>query len=411
MASHKKVSLASMSVTVNELSEIVRKYLLCRVKSLNCGSNILFIGPPGIGKSEGVIEAAKRVAEELGLEFWEYENYSEPPSGYDKVFAFVMFRLDMVKPEDLTGFPIPDKESKTFEYAIPRWVEALRKSKAGLVLLDEFTNVTDDVILSAAYDIVLNEKVNLYKFKKPVIALGNPPEFSSLARPLPLPLLNRLAVFNVKEPKVEEWCDYMAEKYGDSWLTEVCAFLHSRPDMILKPPEDVEDLQPFPTPRSWTALALALKNVHYDVWERVKKREKKALNKLLTVASAYVGREAASHFASWAYIDAPDLEEVLKNPQILLDMDRGKAYSQEALIFTLAQLANLTGDKWEEKVGEIAAFLIKNRAYRPAAMLLRLISDSRRRSKVFNYLRKKHPVILARLKSSVGGGKLFGLQD
>ena len=409
LPSQRRVGLSTTSISVNELKDIVKRYLKCRMEGDACGSNLMFIGPPGIGKSESVIEAAREAAEELGLDFWEYENYSDPPSGYNKTFTFVIFRLDMVKPEDLTGFPLPDKESKTFEYAIPRWVEALRKSRAGLVLLDEFTNVTDDIILSAAYDIVLNEKVNLYKFKKPVIALGNPPEYSSLARPLPLPLLNRLALFNVKEPKVEEWCDYMNEKYEGKWLTEVCAFLHGRPDLLLKPPEDVEDLSPFPAPRSWTALALALKNVYYDLWEKVKKKEKKVLNKLITIASAYVGKEAASHFGSWAYIEAPSIEEVLRNPQILLAMDKGEAYSPEALIYVLAQLANLNGEKWEEKVGEVAAFLLKNGAYRPAAMLLRLISDSKRRSKVFNYLRKKYPMELMKLKKSVGGGKLFGL--
>ncbi len=409
LATHRRAGLTTISISVNELKDIVKRYLKCRIENNVCGSNLMFIGPPGIGKSESVIDAANEVASELDLDFWEYENYAEPPSGYDRTFTFVIFRLDMVKPEDLTGFPLPNKETKTFEYAIPRWVEVLRKSKAGLVLLDEFTNVTDDMILSAAYDMVLNEKVNLYRFNKPVIALGNPPEYSSLARPLPLPLLNRLALFNVKEPKVEEWCDYMNEKYEGKWLTEVCAFLHGRPDLFLKPPEDVEDLTPFPTPRSWTALALALKNVYYDIWERVKNRERRILNKFITIVSAYVGKEAASHFGSWAYIEAPSVEEVIKNPQILLDMDKGKVYSPEALIYVLAQLANLSGDRWEEKVGEIAAFLLKNGAYRSAAMLLRLISDSKRRSKVFSYLRKKYPMELMKLKKSVGGGKLFGL--
>jgi len=394
--------LSYHSVDINTMRDFVKSYLSCRLESRLCGSNHLYLGPPGIGKSETVVNVAREVAEERDLKFWEYENASEPPADYEKLFVLVLFRLDMVKPEDLSGFPIPRKEDNTFDYATPRWAKVLRKAKGGLVVLDEFTNINDDTILSAAYDIVLSEKVNLFYFKKPVIALGNPPEVSSLARPLPLPLLNRLAVFNVREPTVEEWCDYMNRRYGEEWAKEVCTFLHAFNDFLVRVPEDPEELSPYPTPRSWTNLALALYNAYPELYQALQERRTSVRRKLVSLVSGFVGPEAAHTFVNWVFTSIPSVDQVIKDPSVL------DTLSDDQLILVMQALAQHKHQHWKARVTKVIDYLLKdNKKARYVAMLLRFM-DSKRRKEYINYLRKNNTHVLYEIRSKIGGGELFG---
>ena len=390
------------NIDIAQMKEFVRDYLKCRLENNVCGNNHLYIGPPGIGKSETVVNVAKELADSKGLIFWEYENTSDPPDDYDKVFVLVLFRLDMVKPEDLSGFPVPNKQDHTFDYAIPRWAKVLRRAKAGLVVLDEFTNINDDTLLSAAYDIVLSEKVNLYRFNKPVIALGNPPEVSSLARALPLPLLNRLTVFFVREPSVDEWCSYMDVKYGDRWAREVCSFLHAFNDLLIRIPEDPEELVPYPTPRSWTSLAVALPNAYAELYQALKERDHKLRRKLVNLVAGFVGPEAAHTFVNWAYTSVPSIEEVVKNPNIVTTL------SDDQMILVVQALANHKHPHWKARVTKVIDVLLKDsKRARYAAMLLRFM-DEKRRKEYINYLRKNNARVLYEIRSRIGGGDLFG---
>ena len=297
------------------------------------------IGPPGIGKSEAVIESAKLRAKELGLKFWIYESRKDPPEPLDNLFTLVLLRLDMIKPEDLTGIPDIKSDDETFDYKLPRWVKVLKESKGGLLFLDEFTNVVDDTLMSAAFEIVLNKSVNMYKFNKMVVAAGNPPEYSSLARPLPAPLLSgRLAVFEVRTPKLTEWLEYMHARYGENWAPEVYAFLSQHPDMLIRPPENAEGLEPFPTPRAWSKLAVELQTSWRKEVDEVKEvapveessqaRAKRVgvVGLLTSVASAFVGSEAGTRFVAWLRVKPPTIEEVIQNPSILEKINEEQKY-------------------------------------------------------------------------------------
>jgi len=75
------------------------------------------------------------------------------------------------------------------------------------------------------------------------------------------PLLNRFKIIKVSPPSLEEWAEWMNERYGDEWDKRVYAFLSRFRDegYLLKIPSTAEGLENFPTPRSWTWLALDLK--------------------------------------------------------------------------------------------------------------------------------------------------------
>jgi len=374
-----------MELSPNDVVDVILRFMRSYDKTRDT-PGVLLIGPPGIGKSEAVIQGARKRAEELGLKFWIYESRKEPPDSLDQLFTLVLLRLDMIKPEDLTGIPDMRSDDDTFDYKLPRWVKVLKESKGGLLFLDEFTNVADDTLMSAAYEIVLNKSVNMYRFDKLVIAAGNPPEYSSLARPLPAPLLSgRLAVFEVRTPKLTEWLDYMYERYGDEWAREVYAFLSQHPDLLIRSPENAEGLEPFPTPRAWSKLAVELQTSWRDEVDKVKEiapveestqaktRRVGIVGLLTSVASAFVGSEAGTRFVAWLRVKPPTIEEVIQNPSIL---DR---INEEQKYMLATQLATYTSKpKWKEKVLKAIEAMDFARETRLAIMTLRMMPKKKR---------------------------------
>ncbi len=380
-----------MELGPNECKGLVKKLLKMNEKLKGEEVSYLLLGPPGVGKSEAVIEAAKEYAKERGLTFWVYESKTEPPDKEEKLFTLVLLRLDMIKPEDLTGIPEPSGD--TFDYKLPRWAVVLKRSKGGLLFLDEFTNVHDDTLMSAAYEVVLQKSINMFKFGKPVVAAGNPPEYSSLSRPLPAPLLTgRLAIFKVREPILQEWLNYMHAKYGDEWLVEVYTFLDRYPQYFLRLPENPEGLEAFPTPRAWTKLAKQL----YEGWREVisEMREKRGVRRvegveregmreygeLISVTTALVGSEAGLRFVTWLRVRPPSLKEVEKRPEIV------KRLTEEQKFMLAAQIAS--------NINEAPKVVEKIINYEPriVTFAIRLMSDKRRKellNKVSNKVKSK----------------------
>ena len=70
-------------------------------------SSLLFLGPPGIGKSTGVNEAAEIIAKSLGKECINYSDQEADRilADPDKFFLIVDFRLTEAEPSDFLGIP------------------------------------------------------------------------------------------------------------------------------------------------------------------------------------------------------------------------------------------------------------------------------------------------------------------
>ncbi|UXD22479.1 hypothetical protein IPA_05305 [Ignicoccus pacificus DSM 13166] len=357
---------------------------------------VLLLGAPGIGKTEAVIKSAKLRAEELGLKFWIYESKRELPDSPDNLFTLVLLRLDMIKPEDLTGIPDLRSDSDTFDYKLPRWVKVLRDSAGGLLFLDEFTNVADDTLMSAAFEIILNKSVNMYRFDKMVVAAGNPPEYNALARPLPAPLLSgRLAVFEIRTPKLSEWLDYMHEKYGENWAPEVYAFLSQHPDFFIMPPEDPEGLEPFPTPRAWSKLAVELQTAWREEMDKVREdapvssssqarvRRVGVVGRLISVTSAFVGSEAGTRFVAWLRVKPPSIDEIIKTPELIREINEEQKY------MLATQLATMTSKpKWKDKALAAMQAFVKSNEARLAIMALRMM-PKKKRDELLSYMKSK----------------------
>lgn len=225
----------------------------------------LLLGGPGIGKTEVTEEYARRLAEREGREFIDLDLVDEQTAkrlagSCEGYFVYLRVAAPHIFPEDVS-IPRPVSAGDVIDFLTPVRLKILSNCR-GLFFVDEITNVKRADQRVFFYSLVQEGKAGWSWRLSPdvIVALaGNPPSMSADAEPLPAPLLNRLTVLNVEPPTVDEWCKYMDRKYGDSWERAVCEFLKESPSFLFEPPREPEGLEPYPTPRSWTRLAVQLR--------------------------------------------------------------------------------------------------------------------------------------------------------
>ena len=275
-------------------------------------TSVLLLGPPGVGKSTVVREAAEAYASQLGLRFVEYSDdialrVLKNPQDY---FVFVDLRLTEIEAADLSG--IPRDIDGAVMYKPLLWARVLSKAR-GVLFLDELTNENDPNKLAAAYKVILDRAAGFVKFSDDVfiVAAGNSPEHSAVANQLPAPLVNRLLVIEAFAPTINEWRDWMTEKYGDGWDIRTYAFLKAfeADNYLLRAPEDPETLQNYPTPRSWTKLALMLNRGFEDP----------------EIINGLVGPDVGTRFRAFI-TSRVNLDELLENPKMFKELNIDKRY-------------------------------------------------------------------------------------
>ncbi len=259
---------------------------------------VALFGPPGIGKSEQVRITAQNLAKELGLEFIEYSDRIQPDK-LKNVFVFCDLRLYETNQED---FFIPRMTNGEVEYKYQKFVRILEKHP-GILFIDEVTNTIRPDVQSILFKLLLDKKIGFIKLNPgvQVVCAGNPPEYSDIAQELVTPILNRVAVYNVKPPKVEEWINY--EKSRGRKHTLLFSYLLRYRDDFIKIPKRGSTLESYPTPRSWSFLLELFNNNGH----RVKEPD----------IIAFIGAEIGSKFYKFLEITVPELEEIINDLQEL----------------------------------------------------------------------------------------------
>ena len=325
-------------------------------------TSVLLLGPPGVGKSTVVREAAEEFAEKHGLQFIHYTDdvAKEILANPQKYFVFVDLRLTEIEAADLSGIPRDTDGAVTYKPLL--WARVLSKAQ-GVLFLDELTNENDPNKLAAAYKVILDRSAGFIKFSEGVfvVAAGNSPEHSSVANQLPAPLINRLLVLEVSAPTVDEWYKWMVDKYGDSWDIRTYAFLKAfeTESYLLRPPEDPETLRNYPTPRAWTKLALLMKRGFDDP----------------EIITGLIGPEVGARFSAFLKTRV-DLNELLEDPEKFKELNLDQQYmaaimlagwfernkkigkgfrlltkmSEESVEFTIVTLLSITDQKVRRKV-------------------------------------------------------------
>lgn len=291
------------------------------LKSLYPKRSVILLGAAGIGKTETVRRTAEEIAKEQGKEFVEYtdkvaQKLLENPEDY---FVFHDLRLTEIEPSDLIGIPRNSEDSEFVRYKPLIWAEVMFRC-AGILFLDEITNVQRMDIIAAAYKLMYDKSAGYIKFNDNVmiVAAGNSPEHSSIANYLPAPLINRCYVINVEPPTVEEWIEYM-NKNHDEWDKRVGAYLSLFKNELITKPDSTETLEPFATPRQWTALAEDIIGIDDQ-------------DTIYEYAASTVGKSIAPKFATFATKPIPKLEELLKNPALIKTLDTEQQYLSASIV-------------------------------------------------------------------------------
>ena len=240
-----------------------------KVNEIELIDGLFLVGAPGIGKTEIVRQKAAQMAKERGLKFVDLreatdEEILEVMKHAEEYCVFYRIAAPHLIPEDLG---IPNKNINGLKYAevIPQKVLAVLSAPnlgCGVLFIDEITNVQREDVMTLLFTLILEKEASWYlKLNKNVmvIAAGNPPEWSTVANPLPLPMrMGRLIPVRVAPPTVEDWVKYMDETYGNAWERTIGAYLMMYPGDFIAPPSDDDGFTATPSPRSWTKLALLL---------------------------------------------------------------------------------------------------------------------------------------------------------
>ena len=272
---------------------------------------VLILGPPGVGKSTMIRQFAEDEAKKLDREFVDYNEsddlFLKVSRDPEKYYVFLDFRLSEAEPTDFLGVP---RDADGFVIYKPlRWVQVFSHPKAaGMLFLDELTNIRREDVLAQAYKLILDRKAGFLRFAQHVriVAAGNDPQHAAIANMLPAPLTNRFAVFYVSPPDVIEWTTYVDMCEGGVDPRVAGYLLRYQSDLLHK--SEPETLENFPTPRTWSRLNQILKNDDITNLKMIKE-----------IAEALLGKEVAHKFATFCKLSKylPSPEEILRNPDVL----------------------------------------------------------------------------------------------
>ena len=205
----------------NEIAEIVKNHH-------QVGQPLMLWGPPGVGKTQGVVQAAK----ELGLPC-----VTETLSTHG---------------EGSCGLPIVDFQTNTHTTTRPDWFP----TQPSILFLDELAEAAEHLRVPI-YRLVLEGRLR-DGMELPegslVVAAGNPSEDGSLYGDFPPALTSRFCHYLVKVNPMQWVKEYAIPAGVDP---SVIGFIQARPDLLLTRDEAMSIN---PNPRTWAdSISKALK--------------------------------------------------------------------------------------------------------------------------------------------------------
>ena len=269
-------------VSVNKLVDALTQLY---VRAVNSGMPLKHLptpflwGAPGVGKSDGIRQIAKRISKATG-----------------KRVDVTDVRLLLYTPADLIGIPVADKERKFANWLRPHIFNMDSSPDCiNILFLDELSEAPR-TIQSTAYQICLDRRVGEHAFPENciVIGAGNRATDRAVSYNMPKALCNRLMHFLV-EPSYTEWKKWALDNGIDDRIIGYLGFDNS---MLCTEPEGKDS--PYPTPRSWSFVSQMISG--FDCPEDVH-----------ILVSGCIGIDAALSFENWCkiYHDLPKIEDIL----------------------------------------------------------------------------------------------------
>jgi hypothetical protein len=286
---------------------------------------VMLWGPPGVGKSALVAQAAAAQG-----------------------VPMIDLRLSQLEPSDLRGMPY-QREGRV-EWAIPSMLPHVgRDGPRGVLFLDEI-NAALPQVAASAYQLILDRRLGDYRLPDgwAILAAGNRLGDRGVTYAMPAPLANRFTHYELL-PQIDDWLVWAERSGVDERLRR---FLAQRPDLLFVFPEQA-NVHAFPSPRSWAFADRALRKFAADP------------DLLESALSACVGEVAAMLFVSWLARPQFDLDTLLAqdDPRLPEDADGRWAVldaaiarvaamesSDDALASRLLRLATALGPELGERL-------------------------------------------------------------
>ena len=257
-------------------------------------------GAPGIGKSDGIREIGKRVAEATG-----------------KKVIVTDLRLLNLTPVDLIGIPAKDEQittiidengkEKEIKELVARWLKpsvfAMSHSKdtINILFLDEITAAPPSV-QAAAYQLVLDRKVGEHKLPENcfVMCAGNRVTDKSVAYKMPKALANRMVHMEIVAD-VDDWKKWAISSGIDH---RIIGYINYQNTALFNFDPSSDDLA-YATPRSWAMVDKFLK-VFAD------------LEKAMPLICGSIGVGAATSFKGYVkvYANLPNVEDIFNGKAV-----------------------------------------------------------------------------------------------
>lgn len=269
-----------------------------------------FIAEPSTVKSEMAYVGSKRIAEEIGRTFFDWnrstleekEKVAEDPSG---VFIFADMRA---LETDVAELRLQDmsngKPYITFKYNV-LMLAMSKPSAAGVLFLDE-VNLAPQLTKAQFYKLINDHCIGDLPLSNGVLVMsaGNELAHSKQVTPDGVPLTTRRLNYFVRPLTDEEYTDYSIQS-GQSPL--ISGYLKFAPTDVHRLDFNVTDSVGQPCPRTWTKLSHII-SANPDMSEE----------DLSRAARAAVGQGVATKFISYVKMARNvDIDEVLKNPESL----------------------------------------------------------------------------------------------
>jgi len=264
------------------------------LKYLPVDTTILFLGPPGVGKTSGV---------------YEYEKQTGIPVYEDSLVNML--------PEDVKGCPDLDRERDETRWRPPGWWRRFSyhilegepdKKVEGVIFLDEAMSAAPTVQVTAQ-KIAQERQLGFYKLHPNVrvILAGNRKEDGALVSTTPAPLRTKLITLTV-EPDLDIWIEHYARPNKLNHTT--VQFLRFRQELFCdSDPSKYGAVGGMPNGRSWTTVSRL---------QDLRDKEKKPMPEWLFIESVQgsVGEGPAAEYLEFGrfYDTLPAKEEIEKNP-------------------------------------------------------------------------------------------------
>ncbi len=265
----------AVNIISDAYSSIIEKSM-----AVNAIFPFMLFGPPGVGKSQLVRQAAEIIEERTG-----------------KKVIITDVRLLLFNPIDLRGIPTANEDKTLAVWLKPKIFQMDESENViNILFLDELSACPAS-IQAAAYQITLDRVIGEHKLPDNciVIAAGNRVTDKSVAFKMPKALANRLTHIEI-ESGYESWKKW-AKKNRIHY--NVVDFLNNRREYFMKFDPQNDDLA-YPTPRSWENVSNVLNVFDGDV------------EKAYPIISGSIGAAAALEFKMWCTVHnrLPDVEEI-----------------------------------------------------------------------------------------------------